>query len=353
MARILGRPYLVRNCWRVDLGQGPVDLCGVPATPDAEDLAYRAALQLVIAYRPSPSSNQLALIDPSVEITIRGAAMAYRQRAQPAATPGGQKWRDQYLRAVVSELGGERLSAFAPPGGNVRLNQYFLRLRERGFSPKTIRGRLSLLGQVLRDAAVHGELPGLPLMPRVAGCALRSVEYPRIAERDLRAIMNQVTVQRRTYLSVGFYLGLHTADIETFSIDCLLSGDAWIRRNTKSRSVPDAQFPLPRACAADLDLAVSELGSDPLRGLTGGPWSHRDEQLGPICRELGVVVPCGRILRRSCVWELASRGWSERECAEYLGHVDQRMVREVYVRFPVRERPQIRVPWDQLQMAHN
>jgi hypothetical protein len=52
-----------------------------------------------------------------------------------------------------------------------------------------------------------------------------------------------------------------------------------------------------------------------------------------------------RVARRSCVWTLAMLGWSERDCSEYLGHVDQRMIREVYLRVAIDQRSPIKVPW--------
>jgi hypothetical protein len=52
------------------------------------------------------------------------------------------------------------------------------------------------------------------------------------------------------------------------------------------------------------------------------------------------------VLRRSTVYELAIRGWSERECADVLGHVDEHMIRTVYRRVPLRLRSPAKIPWD-------
>lgn len=45
------------------------------------------------------------------------------------------------------------------------------------------------------------------------------------------------------------------------------------------------------------------------------------------------------------------RGWSEREVADILGHVDERMIRQVYRRTPLRLRSGVKIPWDRESTA--
>jgi integrase len=359
VASKVGRPFLRRGRWWVDLGSGPRELSGVPASPDAEDLAYRAALSLAVAVRPLAAGNQLDLVAPSQVVTLRGAAEGWRLGSQDAHTEGGRTWRAQYTAAVVRELGGERLSSFEPPGGNVRVVEYHRRLVAKGLGPKTIKNRLSILGRILRHAAEHAELSGLPVMPVIRGAG-EAAEFPVIQESDLRAVRALVlrwvtdprrAWQRATWLSVAFYCGLHAADVARFSLGDLVSWPpvGWIRRNTKSsRFVPPAQMPIAPQLAVDLVDAARVLGMRPSGGWTGGPWRGYARLLGRVARELGTPIPTGRVLRRSCVWGLAASGWSERECAEFLGHVDQRMIRSVYLRFPVGQKPAVRTMFGQL-----
>lgn len=353
--RKIGVPFLLRRKWVVDLGLGNVDLPGVPGVPDAEHLAYRAALALSVSLRPSALGPQLPLVAPSNSVTIRGAAIAWARDTQKALTDGGQKWREQYAKSIVEELGGELVSVFEPPAGNARLVAYHAHLQRKNLSQRTIRNRLSILGQILRHAASVASLSALPVMPRIR-ITRPDCPYPVICEVDLRAIRAAVPChQRRLYLSVGLYLGLHASDIASFSKKNLVGGfwppSGWIRRNTKSSAmVPDAQFQIPPPMVRDLVATVAEIGIDPPGGLTGGIWNNSGTFLSRIKRRLGLScpVPTGRVLRRSCVWHLAAAGYTERECAEYLGHVDQRMIREIYVRFPVTERPRDRLPWAQV-----
>jgi hypothetical protein len=91
--------------------------------------------------------------------------------------------------------------------------------------------------------------------------------------------------------------------------------------------------------------------------VTGGPWHQPTRVLGPACDRLW---PDGsrprwtfQLARRSTVWEYTVRGWSTHEIATVLGHVDDRMIRDVYRRCcELGIISPVRVPWSVASGPH-
>lgn len=290
-----------------------------------------------------------------------GAVLDRWQAEKRYDRAGSEKYGRSYAKLVRAELGAYRIADFAQPDGNRRMVAYVRELEKRSFSGRTIRNRLSIAEQVLRFAVERGWLASAPLHPKLPPKAAPVFHW--ITEPMFRAlrsdILRGVTVERmggtggikdaaglalyvarrRVYLSWLFYTGVHNADADTASADQLfLDGRAYIRHNQKSsRVVPDEQFEMPEPLFADLTALQEALGRPffPGERFAGGPWSKCSKVMQAAARRLG--FPHGatpRILRRSYAREMFLRGYEIHEVADRMGHVDERMLREIYVRTP-------------------
>jgi hypothetical protein len=236
--------------------------------------------------------------------------------------------------------------------------------------------------QILANASSRGLLPALPLKPKpaVTGETLRSPDSPWYTEADFRALRDGLfagseqelsawlaragagsvidyVARRRLYLSFAFYTGMHVADLDALSDDHV-SPDfgSYTRTNTKSaRSVGLATFDCPEGLWDDIRAEVARLGRPWRVGelICGGPWPNGSRVLQSTAKRLGLPLPVNfrSVFRRSTAYEYAVRGWSEREVADILGHVDERMVREVYRRVPLRLRSPVKIPWNRESTA--
>jgi integrase len=201
--------------------------------------------------------------------------------------------------------------------------------------------------QVLRFAGARGwaicpQVPPLPPRPvpvfNWVNEALFRAIRDEIFSRGER-VAPEVYARRRVYLSWLFYTGAHTADADALTTDALfLDGGAYIRHNEKSaRVVPDEQFEMPEPLIDDLRELERGLGHElwPGSPFAGGPWPHVARIVGRAARRLGVAHPVNpRVLRRSFAREMFQRGYAVQEVADRMGHVDLRMLHEVYVRTP-------------------
>jgi integrase len=277
--------------------------------------------------------------------------------------PGSAKWGREYAGLVRRELGHYDLADFAPPAGNARLVAYVAELGKAGLSGRTMRNRLSITEQVLRFAVERGWLAIKPLHPRMppkaapvfhwvseamfrafraelfAGKArtrMRCVpELRQAAEAEIALYVER----RRLYCSWLFYTGVHAADADTASADQLfLDGRAYIRHNHKSsRSVPDEQFEMPEPLYRDLKAFCDFVDRPFFPGelFAGGKWHQGSRAMQAAATRLGFPHGCNpSILRRSYAREMFLRGYTVREVADRMGHVDERMLKEIYVRTP-------------------
>jgi integrase len=345
-------PRLWRGAWTVDLrtwgfgqryqlgGVLPQDVVG------AVHAAY-AVLERLRAERAAEPRVQLELAAVAGAPALFAAALDAWEARKEYATPGSRRYGASYARLVRRELGAYALADFAPPAGNDRLQDYIRGLRDRGLSTRTIRNRLSIAMQVLHNAARRGWAV-CPEHPRLVGTPAPVFKW--ITEPNFRALRDAIYsggkrcapehyARRRFYLSWLFYTGAHTADADALTVDLIfVDGGSFIRRNTKSAAVvPDEQFEMPEPLVDDLAELRRELGRDFLPGeaLAGGPWPKVATRMGDAARRLGfphTVNP--RILRRSFAREMFQRGYSEQEVADRMGHVDLKMLHEVYVRTP-------------------
>lgn len=266
-------------------------------------------------------------------------------------TEGGAEWGKKYAKVVRRELADYKLAEFAPPMGTARMAGYADELKRRGLSGRTLRNRLSIVDQVCRFAVERGWLESAPLRPRLPAKAAPVFRWITEAMfRRLRlavfppgtptTIANpELVARRRVYLSWLFYTGVHTADADALNADQLfLDGQAYIRHNSKSaRCVDDEQFEMPERLYLDLRELEDFLGRPffPAEQIGGGAWPHVARVMGAAAKRL--TFPHGanpQVLRRSFAREMYLRGYSVREVADRMGHADERMLHEIYVRTP-------------------
>jgi integrase len=269
---------------------------------------------------------------------------------------GGGKWGREYAGLICRELGAYKLADFAQPAGNARMTAYVRELERRELSGRTIRNRLSVVEQVLRFSLERGWLASVPMHPRLPPKA--APVYHWITEAMFRALRADVfrggtelrgfkpsepvpvfIARRRVYLSWLFYTGVHDVDAAKATADQLfLDGKSYIRHNSKSsRSVPDEQFEMPDPLHADLAELQTVLGRPffPGESFTGGHWRNASKVMQASAVRLG--FPHGAnpsIFRRSYAREMFLRGYEVHEVADRMGHVDDRMLRQIYVRTP-------------------
>lgn len=310
--------------------------------------AVHAAYALLERLRRGRSAEPGAQLElPGDAAVTFAAALDSWEARKEYRTEGSRLYGKAYARQARAELGAYTLAELAPPAGNDRLQDYVRALRERDLGPRTMRNRLSIVMQVLHAAARRGwmvapERPHLPGKPAPV--------FLWVTEPNFRALRDAVFsggarctpdlyARRRFYLSWLFYTGAHTGDADALTVDLLfVDGGAFIRRNTKSAAVvPDEQFEMPEPLIDDLRELRAALGRDflPAEPLGGGPWPKVARRLADAARRLKfphAVNP--RVLRRSFAREMFQRGYSEREVADRMGHVDLAMLHEVYVRTP-------------------
>jgi integrase len=292
------------------------------------------------------------------------------QHKPASGSAGAKRYLATYARLVRGDVGHYKVEDFQPPDGTRRLAAYVADLERRRLSGRTIRNRLSILEQALRFAVERGWLSHEPLHPRMPPKAPPVFRWITEAMfRALRgAVFDGVTVgemhragvrdagelalyveRRRVFLSWLFYTGVHHHDADAATADWLfLDGRAYIRHNNKSaRCVADEQFEMPEPLYADLR-ALEVLQGRPFfpgEPFNGGAWPECSRAMQKAA--LRLRFPHGAnpsILRRSYAREMFLLGYSVREVADRMGHVDERMLHEIYVRTP-RPRGRVQSRW--------
>lgn len=289
-----------------------------------------------------------------------GSALDAWQAGKRVDSAGSASYVKLYARLVRADLASYQLSSFAPPEGNQRLIAYVGELERRQLSGRTVRNRVSIVEQVLRHAAGLGWIASPPLHPRMPPKAapifrwlteamfrsLRAEVYKGVSLAEMRraavetdAELELFVARRRMYLSWLFYTGVHHYDADHATADWLfIDGRAYIRHNNKSaRCVQDEQFEMPEPLYADLRELEALQGRPffPAESFTGGPWPECSRVMQKAAVRL--KFPHGAnpsILRRSYAREMYLRGYTVREVADRMGHADERMLKEIYVRTP-------------------
>jgi integrase len=398
MSNVALRPYRHAGKWCVDLRtvirrgeQGRHARLPVPADAPYED-AERAVTMLLAkmvrqggaaaAPDPQPMLPGVGRGDLGLdgESLLTSAAAEWLERKQ-VKKQGSRRYVDEYAAAVRGELGHFRVGEFEPPAGDDLVLSYVRKLSGDGKSEKTQANRLSTLFQILGFCKERRWLSRLPVRPLTEAPAGKP-EYEEIAfytESDFRRLRAEIfsraeaggngwgklsaderadrIARRRLYLSFAFYTGLHTADLDKLITEHTgIDFGHYVRNNSKSsRWVKREQFKMPEQLLLDCQDELKRLGREwrPGEKICGGPWGRRGPAVMTVAaKHLGLPAVDFRTFRRSCAREYALRGWNERDVSEVLGHVDQRMIREVYLRVPTEVRAPVKLDWTVQSSTH-
>lgn len=301
-------------------------------------------------------------------------------------TPEGERYARGVYERIARDLGRFELAALDGHAGDLILLKWKEQLWERGLSGHTVRNYVKQLFRVLRWAQSRRMLVAIPEEPRRLNPEGNGPVYvPNFrhwVEADFRLLCDHwaddalsrgrwnrwlpnrreqedFVARRRLYLSMAYYTGLHTYDLDRVTAD-ILSWEVgrYTRRNHKSAAcVRDAVFDMPEQLQIDCAEEARRCSD------SGFPWRPGDLVCGgawpAACKVLGTAVrrlwpderarPCPwsfKIARRSTAWEYCIRGWSAENIAEILGHVDRKMVDAVYRRADqLGMISDVRVPW--------
>lgn len=382
-----------RLCWRIDLRPRELGDLGqhwlpdVPPVESALGAAVNAAHRkhAVVRSEAEARATQLRFdLESSPRFKMAALELLDLRLTQERPSHDNAKYIRSGFRAVARELGHLFLVAFVPPLGNATLVEYRNRLVDDGHAPKTRRNRLSFVGQTLRYAWDKGWLPALPAIPSatVGDEVLNRSSYVWLAEEDFttlyerlwddwptnlghglwkqfkrdRAAIESYVARRKLYLAAGFYTGMHTRNLDELDDRSFAArGGTFLRSNHKSaRCIRDARKPMPERLHRYVVAEVNRLGDFWRAGdlVAGGRWTTVTRVLDHEAQRLGLPRPITpTVFRHSVAYHLALLGWSIEEAADYLGHIDTRMIREVYNQALPRDRSPVRLDWTDANMA--
>lgn len=308
-------------------------------------------------------------------------------RAHDYETDGGASYVADYCRRIVKDLGHLPVLALAAPEGILVFNKWRDRLWEEKLANQTVKNCIASLFAVLRWGRSDGRRMTGPLPEKMPRCAragqnLRNPRFEFWTEADFRHFrqrwsdevlrtgglrkhcgsdakkVEDYLARRRMYLSLAFYTGCHVAELDGWRGDWLsVDRGRYQRHNQKSaRTVRPIWLDMPEQLQIDCQEEVARLGRPWGDGeLVGcgkwGPWKGAIRTLVKATKRLW---PDGSrpawnfmsLARRSTVREYTIRGWRTHEIAAILGHVDNRMVEEVYRRCEeLGIISPVRVPW--------
>jgi len=280
---------------------------------------------------------------------------------------------------IKRHLGHLELSDFDGRAGSLVVLRWVESLRDgtakglkKPLSGHTVQNYLMQLYAVLEDALDAGQIRALPKMPKRLQDKAGPVYVPKWehwVETDFRRLRDEwaedilrggrwskaygpdrevwkdIIAKRKLYLSMAYYTGLHTADLDRVPAEWLSwEVGRYRRENTKSAScVRPAVFDMPEQLQVDCAEEARrchDLGKPwrPDDLVCGGPWSQGCDLMRTAWRRLWPDErnrpPTWnfRLARRSTAWEYCVRGWPAELIAEILGHIDRKMVSEVYRR---------------------
>lgn len=236
----------------------------------------------------------------------------------------------------------------------------------------TVQNYIYQLAAVLQDALDAGQLAAMPKLPRELQDEPGPVYVPKFehwVEADFRKLREEwaeeilrvggwtrflgpdrevwrdYIAKRKLYLSMAYYTGLHTGDLDRVPAEWLSwEVGRYRRENTKSaRCVRPAVFDMPEQLQLDCEAEArrcQDLGKPwrPEDLVCGGSWPRPFDALNTARLRLWPDPQNRpphfnfRLCRRSTAWEYCIRGWQAEQIAAILGHVDRKMVEEVYRR---------------------
>lgn len=295
-------------------------------------------------------------------------------------TDGGALYVHRYISRIKEDLGHLSVRQLAAPDGETVLRTWRDKLWERELANKTVRNFLTQMFAILRwgrsgGRRLTGDLPEKPNAVR-RGQTLAALVFDYWVEGDFRELRERfadewvrmgrlppdrafdIIAKRKLYLSFAFYTGMHTEDLNKLSADWVsVAMGRYERHNTKSaRAVKPEWFDMPEQLQLDCEAELSRIGRDWLPGelICGGRWKAPCDSLTRAAKRLGLASAMGqgwqnKLARRSMVREYTIRGWRTHEISALLGHVDERMVQEVYRKCTeLGLVSSVRVPWSRV-----
>jgi integrase len=286
-------------------------------------------------------------------------------------TDEGERYARGICGRIGRDLGHMELAAFEGLPGDLIVLRWVETLRGH-LGGHTVRNYLKQLFAVLKWAVESRLLPALPREPRRLQAEKGPVYVPtyehwveedfrrlrgHFADEALRAgsfgshygsdrsVWEDVVAKRKLYLSLAYYTGMHTYDLNRVPAEWLSwEVGRYRRENHKSAAcIRPASFTMPEQLQSDCseEARRCERLGKPWHDkdlVAGGPWGSACEvlerarlRLWP--EEIGRPPHFDfRVTRKSCAWEYCLRGWSAEQIAELLGHVDRKMVDTVYRR---------------------
>jgi hypothetical protein len=305
-------------------------------------------------------------------------------RADDHDTKGGRGYVHDYAGYVRDGLGHLTVEQLSGKLGTVALKEWRGLLWRKKWCGRAVRNALNMAMAILRwgqedERELTGTLPRRPRRFTETGKPMAEPCHAVMTEADFRELREHwadeglhwgslakwckiwrvdvadYVARRKLYLSFAFYTGAHPEDVNTLQGEHLsVDVGRYLRRNTKSaRAVRPCPLDMPEQLQRDCEAELSRRGIlrfPPEELVAGGPWVRPTRSLGSMCKRLW---PDGsrprftfQLSRRSCVWEYTVRGWSAHEIATVLGHVDDKMIQEVYRRCSqLGIISPVRVPW--------
>lgn len=374
-----------RGNWVCDLSDGRRIVIGRARPPGLPVLTeLQAGAALLAGLLAAPAQQALSPTLGTIFDELR-AARATPGDARAWRTVHGRRWWDQ-ARARLRPWDARRMLEFEP--GQHHMSALALEVRtalRAEVGGKRAHDVLTVLWQALRWAVDGGWLQRLPRRPSALGPgeslrtdhraewwveadmrALRAALYrdldnpryrvlrddlPGAALRAGCASVAEFIAKRRLFVSFSYYTGMRRADLE--SLDNLavstLTGQ-YSRRGQKTGVAPK-KFPMPAQLADDVDELLRLLGR-PFRSgekILAGRWPTVTAVWRAAAQAAKLPLrpaPTPMVFRRSCAREYALRGWERGHTADILGHVDTKMVTDVYEDPAIPQSRGAGVPWD-------
>jgi hypothetical protein len=305
-------------------------------------------------------------------------------RSEDYETKGGRGYVEDYCGYVRAGLGHLPVEGMVGKLGTAALKEWRGVLWRKGWKGRSVRNVVNMAIAILSwgqedERELTGPLPKRPKRFAPTGQPLGEPRFETMTEADFRtfrqhcfdealhwgslsklfsgdrAAIADYIARRQLYLSLAFYTGAHPEDLNTWRGEYLsVDVGRYERHNTKSaKAVAPVSLDMPEQLQIDCidELRRRDLPRFPIgEVIAGPPWRGATRTTSAVCRRLWTdgsrPAFTFQLARRSTVWEYTVRGWSTHEIATVLGHVDEKMVREVYRRCSqLGIISPVRVPW--------
>lgn len=266
-----------------------------------------------------------------MQLELRGLGSGLRQALSwmfetMECTMATRQMHADHARYLVKFFGDVDVATLGYP----QLREYYFSEKARGIAKETIRKRLSTMKMALREAVAHGTLSRLPDWPVIASDTRPKEGYWTLVQWEAAHLACDDT-DFRTWIANGWWLGLHTKDLNSFRWqDVDLVKATWVRRNSKTRIRP-ATLPLPYRLLEVLRERHAEMNPHPRDLVSWHSMGHPNREIKELARRAGVpVISPIEAARHSCETYLEECGTSELFQQHWLGLKSPRMLKRVY-----------------------